>query len=139
MSEHYRNYLTIFSIESTLPNFLSSCLTLSSPKLVTKSSIMLGLGESDEEVRQTMRDLRAIGVEALTLGQYLRSTQFCRFFLTFLTIFRLTAVGFSSLAHHLAVSGPRGNTGWFGHHPRTLLLPIFCFLKSPDRPTLTSS
>jgi lipoic acid synthetase len=40
--------------------------------LVTKSSIMLGLGESDEEVRATIRDLRAHGVNLLTLGQYLR-------------------------------------------------------------------
>jgi lipoic acid synthetase len=44
------------------------------PRLITKSSIMLGLGETDSEVRQTMLDLRSVGVEALTLGQYLRPT-----------------------------------------------------------------
>lgn len=33
---------------------------------------MLGLGESDEEVKETMTDLRAIGVDILTLGQYLQ-------------------------------------------------------------------
>lgn len=38
----------------------------------TKSSLMLGLGETLDEVRQTMRDLRAAGVDLLTLGQYLR-------------------------------------------------------------------
>ena len=38
----------------------------------TKSSIMLGLGETEEEVTQTMRDLRAAGVDILTVGQYLR-------------------------------------------------------------------
>ncbi len=38
----------------------------------TKSSIMLGLGETEEEVIEAMRDLRAIGVDMLTLGQYLR-------------------------------------------------------------------
>ena len=38
----------------------------------TKSSIMLGLGESEAEVLQTMRDLRSIDVDFLTLGQYLR-------------------------------------------------------------------
>jgi len=43
-------------------------------RLYTKSSIMLGLGETQEEVLQTMRDLRAIGVDVLTLGQYLRPT-----------------------------------------------------------------
>lgn len=44
------------------------------PRLITKSSIMLGLGETDTEVRQTLLDLRNVGVEALTLGQYLRPT-----------------------------------------------------------------
>jgi len=39
---------------------------------VTKSSIMLGMGETLDEVRETMRDLRAQGVDILTLGQYLR-------------------------------------------------------------------
>ncbi len=42
------------------------------PKIVTKSSIMVGLGEAEAEVEETMRDLRANGVEILTLGQYLR-------------------------------------------------------------------
>jgi lipoyl synthase len=42
------------------------------PSVVTKSSIMLGLGETQAEVVQAMRDLRAAGVEVLTLGQYLR-------------------------------------------------------------------
>jgi lipoate synthase len=40
--------------------------------MITKSSIMLGLGESDDEVKQTMMDLRAINVDILTLGQYLQ-------------------------------------------------------------------
>ncbi len=42
------------------------------PSLVTKSSVMLGLGETDDEVLQTMKDLRGVGVDLLTLGQYLR-------------------------------------------------------------------
>jgi lipoic acid synthetase len=42
------------------------------PAVVTKSSIMVGLGESPSEVEQAMQDLRAAGVEVLTLGQYLR-------------------------------------------------------------------
>jgi len=45
------------------------------PDVVTKSSIMLGLGEADEEVHQTMVDLRDIGVEIVTLGQYLQPTK----------------------------------------------------------------
>ena len=42
------------------------------PGVATKSSIMVGLGESSTEVEQAMRDLRCVGVEVLTLGQYLR-------------------------------------------------------------------
>lgn len=38
----------------------------------TKSSIMLGLGETDEEVRQTLRDLRNVGCDVVTFGQYLQ-------------------------------------------------------------------
>ena len=42
--------------------------------LVTKSGLMLGLGESLDEVREVMRDLVTIGCDILTLGQYLRPT-----------------------------------------------------------------
>ncbi|XP_058804515.1 lipoyl synthase, mitochondrial [Phymastichus coffea] len=45
------------------------------PDLITKSSIMLGLGETDEEVMQTMKDLRTVDVEAITLGQYMQPTK----------------------------------------------------------------
>jgi lipoyl synthase len=44
------------------------------PELLTKTSLMLGLGESEVEIAQCMDDLRAIGVDVLTLGQYLRPT-----------------------------------------------------------------
>lgn len=40
--------------------------------IYTKSSIMLGLGEKEDEVIQTMKDLRKIDVDVFTLGQYLR-------------------------------------------------------------------
>jgi len=42
------------------------------PRVVTKSSLLVGLGESDGELREAFADLRAAGVEILTLGQYLR-------------------------------------------------------------------
>jgi len=45
-----------------------------SPKIVTKSGVMLGLGEREPELFQTMDDLREVGCEVLTLGQYLRPT-----------------------------------------------------------------
>jgi len=41
----------------------------------TKSSIMLGLGETDEEVMTTLRDLRAVGCDVVTFGQYLQPTK----------------------------------------------------------------
>ncbi len=44
------------------------------PKIYTKSSIMVGLGEADEEVVQSMKDLREINADILTIGQYLRPT-----------------------------------------------------------------
>ena len=44
------------------------------PAVLTKTSLMLGLGESVEEIIRTMEDLRAVGVDLLTLGQYLRPT-----------------------------------------------------------------
>lgn len=40
--------------------------------MITKTSIMLGLGESDIEVKEAMDDLRVIGVDILTFGQYLQ-------------------------------------------------------------------
>jgi lipoic acid synthetase len=44
------------------------------PDLLTKTSLMLGLGETDEEVVQTMKDLRKVGVDVVTFGQYMRPT-----------------------------------------------------------------
>lgn len=45
------------------------------PATYTKSGIMVGLGETDEEVRQVMRDLRAVDCDILTIGQYLQPSQ----------------------------------------------------------------
>jgi len=58
----YRASLELFVRARALPG----------PPLVTKSSLMLGLGESDAEISDAFRDLRASGVDLLTLGQYLR-------------------------------------------------------------------
>jgi lipoic acid synthetase len=44
------------------------------PGIVTKSGLMLGLGEEREEVIEVLSDLRAVGADAVTLGQYLRPT-----------------------------------------------------------------
>ncbi len=45
------------------------------PNQLTKSSLMLGLGESDDEVVQALRDLREANVDIVTIGQYLRPTK----------------------------------------------------------------
>ena len=60
-------------------NYRQSLLVLENvkkmnPKIYTKSSIMLGLGEADEEILQSMKDLREINVDIITFGQYLRPT-----------------------------------------------------------------
>jgi lipoic acid synthetase len=45
-----------------------------SPEIVTKSGLMLGLGETTEELLEVLADLRAVGCDTLTLGQYLAPT-----------------------------------------------------------------
>ncbi len=45
------------------------------PHIYTKSGIMVGLGETDEEVRQVMQELRTVHCDILTIGQYLQPTQ----------------------------------------------------------------
>jgi lipoyl synthase len=43
-------------------------------KIYTKSGLMLGLGETEDELIRTLHDLREVGVDAITIGQYLRPT-----------------------------------------------------------------
>lgn len=42
------------------------------PKIYTKSAIMVGIGETDDEIIQSMKDLKGVGCQLLTIGQYLR-------------------------------------------------------------------
>ncbi len=44
------------------------------PDVLTKTSVMLGLGETEEEIHEVLNDLRAIGVDIVTFGQYLQPT-----------------------------------------------------------------
>lgn len=53
---------------------LQRCRQLA-PQVYTKSGIMVGLGETDEEVRQVMQDLRSVDCDILTIGQYLQPSQ----------------------------------------------------------------
>ncbi len=45
------------------------------PSMLTKSGMMLGLGETRDEIRQTLADLRQVGCDFVTIGQYLRPTR----------------------------------------------------------------
>ena len=54
---------------------LQTLSILSESGLPTKSGIMLGLGEREEELFETMDHLRAVGVTCLTMGQYLQPTR----------------------------------------------------------------
>ncbi len=67
------------NIRDTRANYDQSLFVLKIAKDLgikyTKSSLMLGLGESEEEVIEAMQDLRAAGVDIITFGQYLRPSQ----------------------------------------------------------------
>ncbi len=54
---------------------LSVLRTAKACGVLTKTSLMLGLGEEQEEVKQALRDIKAAGVDILTLGQYLQPTE----------------------------------------------------------------
>lgn len=56
-------------------DYLKNKSDLESHRFVTKSSLMLGFGETDEEIRQTLKDLRSIDVDCVTLGQYMQPTK----------------------------------------------------------------
>jgi lipoic acid synthetase len=45
------------------------------PEIPTKSGLMVGLGETDEEILAVMRDMRAHAIEMITIGQYLQPTR----------------------------------------------------------------
>jgi lipoic acid synthetase len=51
---------------------------LSDGKIITKSGLMAGLGETEDEVKKAMEDLRGAGVEIMTIGQYLQPTRTAR-------------------------------------------------------------
>jgi len=61
-------------IQAKYDRSLEVLLRLKQAGLKTKSGVMLGLGETEEEIIETMDDLRSVGVDILTLGQYLQPT-----------------------------------------------------------------
>ena len=78
------------------------------PGVATKSSVMVGLGESAAEVDQAMQDLRGVGVEVLTLGQYLRPSSWHLPVVEWVTPERFGAYRDMGLAHgfRYVASGP---------------------------------
>ena len=78
------------------------------PDRFTKSGLMLGLGETDDDVLQAARDLRGVGVDILTLGQYLRPTQKHLEVVSYVTPdkFRWFAEAIKPMGYHQVVSGP---------------------------------
>jgi lipoyl synthase len=78
------------------------------PDVLTKSSLMLGLGENDGEIDATLADLRAAGVDIVTLGQYLRPTLNHLPVQRFVTPAQFTHYRERALAHGFleCVSGP---------------------------------
>ena len=61
-------------IQAKYNRSLELLLRLKKGGMKTKSGLMLGLGETDQEVIETMQDLRSVKVDILTLGQYLQPT-----------------------------------------------------------------
>lgn len=78
------------------------------PSRITKTSIMVGMGETDEEVVETLRDLREAGVDIVTIGQYLRPTPKHHEVLRFVTpaTFESYAQTAKDLGFVYAASGP---------------------------------
>ncbi|HZV80425.1 MAG TPA: lipoyl synthase [Candidatus Binatus sp.] len=78
------------------------------PNKFTKSGMMLGLGETDEDVLQAARDLRAVGVDILTLGQYLQPTKRHLNVVSYVNPekFRWFAESIKPMGFHQVVSGP---------------------------------
>ena len=61
--------------KATYRTSLATLRYMSERGVTTKSGLMVGLGESEEEVVQTLHDLRDAGVKIVTLGQYLRPSE----------------------------------------------------------------
>ena len=69
----FRHIRPAFTYDGTL-GLLERARTLLPAHCATKSNLILGMGETEDEVTDAMRDLRAVGVQVLTIGQYLQPT-----------------------------------------------------------------
>ena len=87
------------------------------PGMYTKSSIMLGLGETEEEVLDVARDLRAAGVDIFTMGQYLAPTERHHPVRRYYTPDEFTALGEEArkLGFHHVESAPLVRSSYMAH------------------------
>ena len=84
------------------------------PERYTKTSIMLGLGEADDEIERTMEDARAVGVDIFTMGQYLQPTKKHLPVLEFVTPAKFEALGelAKTKGFHQVVSSPLSRSSY---------------------------
>jgi len=76
MRAGYRQSLKVLESAKEFGNeHTRSRADLNKNKFLTKSSIMLGFGESDADIKQTLKDLRLANVDCVTLGQYMQPTK----------------------------------------------------------------
>jgi len=91
--------------------------------IVTKSSIMLGLGESDAEVEQVLKDLRSVGCERITIGQYLKPSPDCLEVVEYIhpDRFEQWRQRASELGFSWVISSPYARSSYFAELPNTSL------------------
>lgn len=70
----YKQTLTVLAHAKKVLQESTAASTTPDRKYATKTSIMLGLGERNEDIEQTLKDLRLADVDVVTFGQYLRPT-----------------------------------------------------------------
>ena len=87
---------------------------LRAPERYTKTSLMLGLGETHAEIEQTMDDARAVGVDIFTMGQYLQPTKKHLPVLEFITPATFEALGAlaKTKGFHQVVSSPLSRSSY---------------------------
>jgi lipoyl synthase len=90
--------------------------------ILTKSSIMLGLGETDEEVEQVLKDLRAVGCDRLTIGQYLKPSKDSLDVVSYITPakfdwWKQRAI---ELGFNWVISAPFARSSYFAEIPSTI-------------------
>ncbi|MEC9209308.1 MAG: lipoyl synthase [Bacteroidota bacterium] len=73
--ETVRRLTKMVRIQAQYDRSIDTLRYLNEGGIKTKSGVMLGLGETEEEIIETMHDLRAVGVSILTIGQYLQPSK----------------------------------------------------------------